>query len=159
MDEKRFPLYVRGIVVKGFGRGSRELGIPTANLDAGAVDSLPEDFKNGIYFGWASVDRGDVHKMVMSVGYNPQYKNKRRSMEAHLLHEFADDFYGAELSVVVVGYLRDEKSFPSLDALIQAIHGDISEARITLDRVDKYRRLNMSPFFDEDDRRETNGRV
>ena len=47
----------------------------------------------------------------------------------------------------------------NVDALIQAIHGDISEARITLDRVDKYRRLNMSPFFDEDDRRETNGRV
>lgn len=30
-------IYIRGTVVKGFGRGSRELGIPTANVDA---DSL-----------------------------------------------------------------------------------------------------------------------
>ena len=28
---------IRGTVVKGFGRGSRELGIPTANLDSEAL--------------------------------------------------------------------------------------------------------------------------
>lgn len=30
-----FPLYLSGPVVRGFGRGSKELGIPTANLDRG----------------------------------------------------------------------------------------------------------------------------
>ena len=51
-----------------------------ANLDDGAIASLPSDFDNGIYYGWASVDRTDVHKMVMSVGYNPHYGNRKKSM-------------------------------------------------------------------------------
>lgn len=28
---KNLPIFVRGIVVKGFGRGSKELGVPTGN--------------------------------------------------------------------------------------------------------------------------------
>ena len=34
----------------------------------------------GVYYGWASVDGGDIHKMVMSIGWNPYYKNKTKSM-------------------------------------------------------------------------------
>jgi len=33
----------------------------------------------GVYFGFAKV-RGQVHKMVMSCGWNPYYKNKKKSM-------------------------------------------------------------------------------
>ena len=54
-------------------------------------------------------------------------------MEPHLLHVFPADFYGAELRLCVVGYLRPEASFPSLDALITAIHADIDAARSGLD--------------------------
>jgi riboflavin kinase len=59
-----------------------------------------------------------------------------------LIHEFENDFYGSELSVVIVGYIRDEQSFASL-----AIHSDINKASITLDRVDKFRKIKSSPFF------------
>ena len=45
------------------------------------------------------MDQGPVYKMVMSVGWNPQWQNEKRSMETHILHEFPDDFYGADLSV------------------------------------------------------------
>ena len=31
------PWALRGTVVKGFGRGSKELGIPTANLDSASL--------------------------------------------------------------------------------------------------------------------------
>ena len=31
---------LKGKVVKGFGRGSKELGIPTANLDAGSLQVI-----------------------------------------------------------------------------------------------------------------------
>lgn len=44
------------------------------------MDSLPEAISTGIYYGWASVDRGPVYKMVMSVGWNPFYKNSKKSM-------------------------------------------------------------------------------
>lgn len=36
------------------------------------------------------------------------------SQETHILHEFPEDFYGAELRVCVAGYIRDERGFPSL---------------------------------------------
>ena len=35
------PWALRGTVVKGFGRGSKELGIPTANLDSDSLQVLP----------------------------------------------------------------------------------------------------------------------
>ena len=63
---------------------------------------------------------------------NPYYKNERKTAEAHLLHAFDADFYGAALRLVVTGFLRDEASFASLDALIAAIHKDMALARESL---------------------------
>ena len=51
-----------------------------ANYPDSVVDSLPKEFECGIYFGWASVDDGPVYKMVASVGWNPFYKNKKKTM-------------------------------------------------------------------------------
>ena len=36
------------------------------------------------------------------------------SQETHVIHTFKEDFYGEILSVVLVGYIRPETSFPSL---------------------------------------------
>jgi len=55
--------------------------------------------------------------MVMSIGWNPYYKNTQKTIEVHLLHQFPDDFYGEDLRVVVLGYLRPEANFPSLGTL------------------------------------------
>ena len=53
----------------------------SANFPEDVVDALPNDMTTGIYFGWAKVDEGpQVHKMVMSVGWNPYYKNEKKSM-------------------------------------------------------------------------------
>lgn len=95
--------YVEGEVIKGFGRGSKELGIPTgtkgsstdekiagcifmlqyffaANFSDEIVSKLPADFETGIYFGWAKLGDGPIHKMVVSIGWNPFYKNEKKSM-------------------------------------------------------------------------------
>uniref|UniRef100_A0A3P9Q9E3 Riboflavin kinase n=1 Tax=Poecilia reticulata TaxID=8081 RepID=A0A3P9Q9E3_POERE len=117
---KSLPYFCRGEVVRGFGRGSKELGIPTANFPDSVVDNLPADISTGIYYGWACVGNGDVYKMVMSIGWNPYYKNTKKSMETHVIHKFKEDFYGQTLSVVLVGYIRSEKSFPSLGMLSSA---------------------------------------
>lgn len=63
------------------------------------------------------VNNDQVHKMVASIGWNPFYKNTKRSFETHIIHEFPEDFYGADLSVLVCGYLRPEKNYDSLEAL------------------------------------------
>lgn len=43
------------------------------------------------------------------------------------MHDFNRDLYGCLLKVCIVGYLRPEKNFNSLDALIEAIKKDISD--------------------------------
>lgn len=52
----------------------------TANFPVDVVDNLPEAVSTGIYYGWASVDRGPVYKMVMSIEWNPFYNNTKKSM-------------------------------------------------------------------------------
>jgi FAD synthase len=51
-----------------------------ANFPPEVVDNLPDDIGTGIYCGWAKVDDGSVYKMVMSVGWNPYFKNEKKSM-------------------------------------------------------------------------------
>ena len=88
-----FPIRLSGPIVKGFGRGSAELGIPTANIPiAGLSVGGNEDVESGVYYGWAGVDvdemgkreegvnGGGVWGMVMSIGWNPYYKNEKRSV-------------------------------------------------------------------------------
>lgn len=110
------------------------------------VDSFPSDISTGIYYGWASVANGDVHKMVLSIGWNPYYKNVKKSVETHIIHTFKEDFYGEILSIIIVGYIRPEKNFDSLDALIAAIRGDIEEAETALD-LPEHQKLKEDNFF------------
>ncbi|KAH0947036.1 hypothetical protein HN011_011055 [Eciton burchellii] len=124
MCDRALPHFASGSVVKGFGRGSKELGIPTANLPESVINALPKDLNTGIYYGWASL-HGRVHKMVASIGWNPYYKNEKKSMEVHVLQKFQDDFYGEELKVIIIGYIRPEKDFSSEEELIKEIHNDI----------------------------------
>jgi riboflavin kinase len=44
--------------------------------------------------------------MVMSIGWNPYFNNKDRTAEPWILHDFKEPFYGAELRLVVCGYIR-----------------------------------------------------
>jgi FAD synthase len=60
------PLHLEGSVIPGFGRGSKELGCPTANIDC--VDAIT-DVTPGIYFGWASLNGAPCDQMVMSIGW------------------------------------------------------------------------------------------
>ena len=55
----------------------QELGIPTANLDRESLHGALAQAVSGIYLGWASVGAETaVHKMVMSIGWNPYFKNE-----------------------------------------------------------------------------------
>jgi riboflavin kinase len=160
--EAPYPLQMEGKVISGFGRGSRELGIPTANLPVD--DKLTPwigDIKSGVYFGWASLRLPPSHPnqpttssdtttttttapeahsgfslypMVMSIGHNEFYKNTVRSAEAHLLHEFGADFYGVEMRLLITGFIREEKDYAELEELIEDIKVDCDVVRKSLDR-------------------------
>ncbi|XP_039217266.1 riboflavin kinase [Crotalus tigris] len=143
---KSLPCFCRGEVVRGFGRGSKELGIRTANFSEEVVDSFPSDICTGIYYGWGCVGNGDVHKVVLSIGWNPYYKNVKKSVETHIIHTFKKDFYGEILSIIIVGYIRPEQNFNSLDALIAAIQHDIEEAKSLLD-LPEHQKFKDDNFF------------
>ncbi|VDN55852.1 unnamed protein product [Dracunculus medinensis] len=109
-----YPYYFHGKVVSGFGRGAKQLGCPTANLDEEAVSRLPPDFPCGVFYGLAQVDCGRIHGMIMSIGWNPQFQNEKKTIEVHILHSFEEGFYGSDLQGVALGYLRPMASFDSL---------------------------------------------
>ncbi|KXX76834.1 Riboflavin kinase [Madurella mycetomatis] len=173
-----YPLRMSGLVISGFGRGSKELGIPTANLPVDdALTPWISTIPSGVYFGWASLrlppshpdytstvtssptaaastqeggapkegegkaeaeaeaeGRYQVYPMVMSIGYNPFYKNTVRSAEVHVLHKFEADFYGVEMRLLILGFIREEKDYSGLEALIADIEFDCEVARQSLAR-------------------------
>ena len=128
---------MEGEVIKGFGRGSSEIGCPTANFNEQVVENLPADFGTGIYLGWASISSqpDKVRKAVVSIGWNPYYNNSKKSVvsnynaqtvakcsqffflsfqETHLVHEYPENFYGDWLKLLICGYIRPEQNFASL---------------------------------------------
>jgi riboflavin kinase/FMN adenylyltransferase len=113
------PPEVEGIVVHGDGRG-RELGFPTANLDAPAGLLIPPD---GVYVG-----RTRDRLAAISIGTNPQFDGVERRVEAHLL-DFDDDLYDQRLVVEVWGFIRGQMRFESVEALVDQIGADVEQAR------------------------------
>ena len=115
-------------VIRGFGRGSKELGFPTANLDMEELGERGNMLGAGIYYGRATLHNVE-YQTVVSVGWNPFYKNEKKTVEAHILHKFDDDFYGEVMMLRLVGYLRPEANFTSLEDLISCINSDIDVAK------------------------------
>ncbi|XP_034836066.1 putative riboflavin kinase [Maniola hyperantus] len=146
MSLSYLPLFLKGEVVKGFGRGSKELGCPTANYSREVAQSLPQDLKPGVYYGWAKVNSHPVYKMVANIGWCPFYQNKELSVETHVMHDFEKDFYGSNLKICIVGYLRPEMNFSSVDSLIQTIKKDIQNADELLEVAEAIK-LKTHDFF------------
>jgi riboflavin kinase/FMN adenylyltransferase len=118
---------VTGKVIVGKGRGAAVLGIPTANIWP-ENDLLPA---SGIYAVRAR--RGDaVLPGVANIGTCPTFDNETAmSLEVHIF-DFAGDLYGEKLDVEFVARLREERRFPSIEALAAQIRADIAEARVVL---------------------------
>ncbi|KAG8747910.1 riboflavin kinase [Ceratobasidium sp. 414] len=139
-----FPVIMRGAVQRGFGRGGRELGCLTANLPDESLDPMTSVAKPGIYYGYARVhlegqgvpeQDKQVWPMVMSMGWNPYYKNEKLTAEVHIMHKYKDEFYGVDMSVVVLGYIRPELDYISREALIEDIETDKRVALKSMDRA------------------------
>jgi riboflavin kinase/FMN adenylyltransferase len=116
---------VEGEVARGAARG-KKLGFPTANLRP-AGELVP---KNGVYAGWAELP-GEPGRWgaAINVGTNPTFSgNDNISVEAHLL-DAKLDLYGRRLRVGFTRRLREERRFPSVEALVEQIASDVAAAR------------------------------
>jgi len=115
---------IRGTVTKGDNLG-KKIGFPTANLSAHS-EQFPPD---GVYLAEAAID-GKLHQGVINLGVRPTVKGQKseRVLEVHLL-DFSSDIYGKDVEVRFLRYLRPEKKFDSIDALIKQITADVRQAR------------------------------
>ena len=145
------PYDLEGEVVRGEGRG-RKLGFPTANIDTRA-ELLPSV---GVYavrarvleargadapasaesFDFQPPRFGRAIDGAANLGLNPTFRpdahagggRERLVLEVHLL-DTDQDLYGATLRVEFHHRLRDERRFPSVEALRQEITNDVAQAR------------------------------
>jgi len=124
------PHRVEGIVVRGQQRG-RSLGFPTANLETPAHTAIPAD---GVYAGWlSSLDSAGFETQrwpaAISVGTNPTFDGRHRTVEAYALDRDDLDLYGAHVAVDFVARLRATLKFRSADELVVQMHVDVDDVR------------------------------
>ncbi|KAH8704753.1 riboflavin kinase-domain-containing protein [Talaromyces proteolyticus] len=181
--EAPYPIRLSGPVIKGFGRGSKELGIPTANIPPDGLSAYPS-LPTGVYYGVITLDPArfiyntdestgqaipsdaaaassvpaTILPAVLSIGYNPFYKNEVKSIEIHIMPPLSSpsptslpvnssdplspstqfyklpDFYSTTLKLLILGYIRPEYDYVSLEALVEDIRIDCEVARQSLRR-------------------------
>jgi len=74
---------------------------------------------------------GDIYPAVTNVGIRPTFAGQSLVTEVHLL-DFEADLYGQRLALDFIARLRDERSFPTLNTLVEQIQADIAQARTVL---------------------------
>ena len=111
--------------VSGGEKLGKKIGFPTANLSAHS-EQFPPD---GVYFAEAWLDGVLLHGVV-NLGFRPTVSSGQpeRILEIHLL-DFDQDIYEKDLEIRFVRYLRPEKKFESVDALVRQIEVDVRQAR------------------------------
>jgi len=118
---------LEGVVVRGEGRGGSELGYPTANLDVTDHGAVPAD---GIYAGWFVL--GDRRSpAAISVGTNPTFSGKVRTVEAFVLDQ-GGNFYGRRVALDFVERLRGQIKFDAVEPLMAQIDNDVVQTREVL---------------------------
>jgi riboflavin kinase / FMN adenylyltransferase len=117
------PHRVEGVVVHGDRRG-RDLGFPTANLSTAPYTALPAD---GVYAGRFVIGERALPAAI-SVGTNPTFSGKVRTVEAYVL-DVTEDFYGFPVAIDIEHRLRGQERFDDVDALIAQMHRDVARTR------------------------------
>ena len=120
-----YDYIMNGVVVHGFGRGSKMLGFPTANIEVSNDTFL---LKNGVYIVEMLVEGKWIPGMA-SIGINPTFDDVHKvTIEVNLL-DFDKDIYHLPVRVKWLKYLRPELKFEGIDALIAQLKKDEQDTR------------------------------
>jgi riboflavin kinase / FMN adenylyltransferase len=122
-----YPWFVTGKVVHGDKRG-RELGFPTANL---RLDPTI-DLRFGVYAVRMAID-GELYDGVANFGRRPMFDTGAVLLETFVF-DFSGDLYDRTIDVVLVGWIRPEMKFESVDDLVRRMGEDARVARGILAR-------------------------
>jgi riboflavin kinase/FMN adenylyltransferase len=120
-----YPWFVSAKVIHGDKRG-RELGYPTANMRLDPDCGL----KHGIYAARVGVGERR-YDGVASFGRRPMFDQGTVLLEVFLF-DFAGDLYGEMIDVAFLEWIRPERTFDSVEDLVQRMNEDAKLARAAL---------------------------
>lgn len=100
-ENKDQSLLITGKVVDGYKRGSKQLGVPTANIEMTEENKeKTKDLVPGVYAAMGcfpetkdETKQGKFYTAALSIGWNPMYDNAQKTVEVFLLNTFPEDFY------------------------------------------------------------------
>jgi riboflavin kinase / FMN adenylyltransferase len=118
---------VSGRVIGGDKRG-RLLGYPTLNLEPPSSRKLLPP--NGVYAVRVQTPQG-VFGGMLNLGPRPTFDDHERRIEAHIF-DASHDWYGANVRLDFVAWLRETRTFPGVDALRNQLAEDERAAREAL---------------------------
>ena len=119
-------LAFKGLVVRGDGRG-KELGFPTANIQAKSLENALKDQALGVYVARVKIG-GHIKKGVANIGKRPTFnRDGKISLEVHI-PGFVGDLYGQTVTVELLQHLRNEFAFDSILDLKKQISVDVELA-------------------------------
>ena len=101
---------IKGKVIHGAKLG-RQLGFPTANLDASRLSEVD----NGVYAARIKV-AGRNYNAMANIGTRPSVDGHTRLLEIHIFN-YNGSLYGRYVKINLIKKIRDEQRFDSIDAL------------------------------------------
>ena len=121
------PYSISGTIVHGHGRG-RNLGYPTANIKYSSQKVLP---KPGVYLTRCSLSNEVEYWGVTSIGSNPTFSGDETTIETYLLN-CNRDLYGRSMKVSFLSFIREEKTFNTVEGLVSQISRDVKMAKMLI---------------------------
>jgi riboflavin kinase / FMN adenylyltransferase len=122
-----YPWFVSGTVMHGDKRG-RALGYPTANLQLDPACGLA----HGIYAVRVGIG-ARRYDGVASFGRRPMFDQGIVLLEVNVF-DFSGDLYGATIDVAFIAWIRPERVFDNVEALVRGMDEDAGIARAALAR-------------------------
>lgn len=119
------PWSVVGTVIGGARRGTG-MGFPTANLRLPKATTMA----HGIYAVRIEI-AGRMHQGAAYLGTRPTFDNGLPVLEVFLF-DFDDDLYGREIEVHFIDFIRGDRRFETMEALVAEIAVDCEKARAIL---------------------------
>ena len=116
------PYHISGTVSHGLGLG-KGMGFPTLNTD------IPKDtpIKSGVYATEIEIC-GRRHIALTNIGTCPTVGERRLHAESYLV-DFEGEIYGEEIRIYFLEYIREERVFDTIEALINEVRKNISEVK------------------------------
>lgn len=126
-----YPYFLNGIVVHGDKMG-RQLGFPTANIALNDYRKLIP--AQGVYAVTVTAGSdGQLYKGALNIGTRPTFNGTELRIEVFIL-DFDKEIYDAPIRVDFLEYIRSDRKFDSVEALVVQMKNDVEQARLVASR-------------------------